>query len=83
VGFCGIFEHFSGFEFFLLPSRIHARPHAGNANRWAASPKTALSFFFEFVHVSSFFLIRLLRSNFPLSSFIGFLFLFQFCGLQV
>jgi len=24
VGFCGIFEHFSGFEFFLLPSRIHA-----------------------------------------------------------
>jgi hypothetical protein len=29
VGFCGIFEHFSGFEFFLLPNRIHARPHAG------------------------------------------------------
>jgi|GEM_PF-5894055 len=29
-------KHFSGFEFFLLPSRIHARPHAGNANRWAA-----------------------------------------------
>jgi hypothetical protein len=22
--------------FFLLPNRIHARPHAGNANRWAA-----------------------------------------------
>jgi hypothetical protein len=36
VGFCGIFKHFSGFEFFLLPSRIHARPHAGNANRSAA-----------------------------------------------
>jgi cyclase len=35
-GFCGIFEHFSGFEFSLLPSRIHARPSASNANRWAA-----------------------------------------------
>ena len=35
-GFCGIFEHFSGFEFFLLPSRVHARPTASNANRWAA-----------------------------------------------
>jgi len=34
-GFCGIFEHFSGFEFFLLPNRIHARPSASNANRWA------------------------------------------------
>jgi hypothetical protein len=33
VGFCGIFKHFSGFGLFLLPSRIHARPHAGNANR--------------------------------------------------
>jgi len=36
VGVCGIFEHFSGFGFFLLPSRIHARPHAGNASRWAS-----------------------------------------------
>jgi len=27
-GFCGFFEYFSGFEFFLLPSRIHARPSA-------------------------------------------------------
>jgi hypothetical protein len=35
VGFCGIFKHFSGFGFFLLPSRIHARPLATNANRWA------------------------------------------------
>jgi hypothetical protein len=33
----GIFEHFAqrGFEFILLPSRVYARPHAGNANRWA------------------------------------------------
>ena len=30
---CGIFEHFSGLEFFLLPSIVHARPHAGNAHR--------------------------------------------------
>jgi len=37
-GFCGIFEHFSGFEFFLLPSRVHARPSASNANRWAYKP---------------------------------------------
>ncbi len=29
MGFCGIFEHFSRFEFFLLPSIVHARPHAG------------------------------------------------------
>jgi len=39
VGFGGIFEYFSGFEFFLLPNRIHARPHAGNANRWAVHCK--------------------------------------------
>jgi hypothetical protein len=41
VGFCGIFEHFSGFEFFLLPSIVHARPHAGNANRWAVVRKNS------------------------------------------
>jgi len=35
-GFCGIFEYFSGFEFFLFLSIIHARPPASNANRWAA-----------------------------------------------
>jgi hypothetical protein len=40
VGFCGIFKHFSGFEFSLLPNRIHARPHAGNASRWQAEPKS-------------------------------------------
>jgi len=28
VGFCAIYEHFSGFEFFLLPGRVHARPLA-------------------------------------------------------
>jgi len=44
---CWILPHFqaffpgqspgqAGFEFFLLPSRIQARPHATNANRWAA-----------------------------------------------
>lgn len=33
----GNFEHFAkgGFEFFLLPIRVHARPPAGNASRWA------------------------------------------------
>jgi hypothetical protein len=36
VGFCGIFKHFSGFEFFLLPGIVHARPPASNASRWAA-----------------------------------------------
>jgi translocator protein len=36
VGFCGTCgKDFSGFWFFLLPSRVHARPHAGDANRWA------------------------------------------------
>src|SRR5450759_624731 len=29
-----------GFKFFLLPSRVHARPSASNANRWAVSSKT-------------------------------------------
>jgi hypothetical protein len=29
VGFVAIFKHFAqrGFEFFLLPNKIHARPH--------------------------------------------------------
>ena len=31
-GFCGIFEHLSGFEFSLLPNRDHARPSTSNAN---------------------------------------------------
>ena len=34
MGFCGIFEHFPRFEFFLLPSIVHARPHAGEAGRY-------------------------------------------------
>ena len=41
VGFAAIFEYFSldsppgqaGFEFFLLPSIVHTRPPASNANR--------------------------------------------------
>jgi hypothetical protein len=36
VGFAAIFERFSGFEFSLLPSIVHTRPSAGNANRWGA-----------------------------------------------
>ena len=35
---CGSRRHFwafSGFELFLLSERVHARPSAGNANRWA------------------------------------------------
>jgi len=45
LGVCGIFAnvtvslHFSRFEFFLRPSRILARPPAGNASRWHA-PRT-------------------------------------------
>jgi hypothetical protein len=35
LGFCGIFKHFSGFEFSLLPNRIRARPSASNASRSA------------------------------------------------
>ena len=45
VGVCGFFKHFPHFEFFLLPSIVHARPHAGipkergqDTNRWAATP---------------------------------------------
>jgi len=34
-GFVAIYKHFSGFKFPLLPSRVHARPHATYANRWA------------------------------------------------
>jgi hypothetical protein len=33
--FSGIFEHFSGFEFFLFPNIVHARPTASNTDRWA------------------------------------------------
>jgi hypothetical protein len=33
VGFVAIFEQFSGFEFFLLSSIVHARPPASNANQ--------------------------------------------------
>jgi hypothetical protein len=32
-GFCAIYKQFSGFKFFLLPNRIHARPSASNASR--------------------------------------------------
>ena len=32
AGFSGIFEHLSGCEFFLFPSRVHARPGASTAN---------------------------------------------------
>jgi hypothetical protein len=39
VGFCGVFKDFSGFGFFLLPNRIYARPHAGNASRSAIIKK--------------------------------------------
>jgi len=35
VGFCGIFEHFSGFGLFLLPNIFSARPKSANASRWA------------------------------------------------
>jgi len=35
-GFGAVFKQFSGFEFFPLPNIIHARPSAGNANRWLA-----------------------------------------------
>jgi len=34
---CGTYgKQFSGFEFFLLPSEVHARPSSNNASRWAA-----------------------------------------------
>jgi DNA recombination protein RmuC len=39
VGFVPTYKHFSGFGLFLLPSRIHARPPAANANRWALRVK--------------------------------------------
>jgi hypothetical protein len=35
LGVCAIYKHFSGFEFFLLPNRIHVRPSASKSNRWA------------------------------------------------
>jgi hypothetical protein len=45
LGVCAIYKHFSGFEFFLLPNRIHAHPHAGNANRSAADLQNGVVFF--------------------------------------
>jgi hypothetical protein len=33
VGTARLFEHFSGFKFFLLPNIVHVRPAASNAHR--------------------------------------------------
>jgi len=33
VGVCAFFSLLRGFKFFPLPSRVHARPLAGNAGR--------------------------------------------------
>jgi len=35
VGVGGIFKLFLASGFSYISSRVHARPHAGNANRWA------------------------------------------------
>ncbi len=40
VGLVDIFEHFSGFKFILLTNIVHARPLAGNVNRWEAGMDT-------------------------------------------
>ena len=37
VGFCAIYKRFSGFELFLLPSRVHAAPAPVNASRYNLS----------------------------------------------
>ncbi len=40
VEVCAIFKQFSGFEFILLPSRVHARPSASTPQKHAGlSPK--------------------------------------------
>jgi hypothetical protein len=39
------FPAFSGFEFFLLPNIVHARPAANNDSRWAASASLEFSLF--------------------------------------
>ena len=36
VGILRLFRVFAGFEFVLLPSRIHASATAANTNRWVA-----------------------------------------------
>ena len=45
MGFVAVFGHFSRFGLFLLPSRIHARPHAGTANRWASGSGVQRTFY--------------------------------------
>ncbi len=35
LGFCAIYKHFLHSNRILLTSRIHARPVAANADRWA------------------------------------------------
>ena len=42
-GFCAIYKHFPRFEFSLLPSRVHVRPSASNASRWAAENESQKS----------------------------------------
>ena len=42
AGFGGIFKHFPYPSGILLPSIVHARPPAGNANRWAIKRKSII-----------------------------------------
>jgi hypothetical protein len=52
----GIRRHFQAFfwlRVFLLPSRVHARPPAGNAHRWAAEEQCVSLFFREVRQIGS------------------------------
>jgi len=44
LGVCAIYEHFSGFEFFLLSGIFPARPKSANANRWLANSVLQISY---------------------------------------
>jgi hypothetical protein len=47
VGFCAIFEYFPRLSRIHISKRIHTRPLAGNANRWALRLKQIIYFFIE------------------------------------
>jgi len=43
VGVCAIYEHFSGFKFFLLPNIVYARPLAGIPLRARGTSRKSLN----------------------------------------
>jgi hypothetical protein len=61
---CGSLRDLQAFfwlrAFFYISSIVHARPHAGNASRWVAEPKSKTKYVFD---SQSWFYVWLKNSN--------------------